>query len=449
MIKKIINSILPGISEQDKGRKGYNQFYKSLIFHFRPRTVNSKTLDFTLTFGLGGMAFVLILLLFVTGLLLKFYYLPFPDKAYESIIYLKKNVFFGPLIRNIHFWSANILIIVTFLHFLRVFFTSAFHFPRQFNWVIGLSLFLVILLFNFTGYLLPWDQLSFWAVTICTGMMDYIPLIGKWLQALTRGGAEVGSTTLSNFYAAHTALLPLILILILPFHFWRVRKAGGLVVPPSQDNRGNETGENVPAIPDLLVKELVTALVLIAVILIVSIFFDAPLGDKANPGLSPNPTKAPWYFMGFQEILLHLDPLIAIFFIPVMIILGLLGIAYYRYPASQEGTWFVSKKGRSTAIAAFIAALFLTPIAIIMDEYLLNFTEWMPGLIPVISNGLIPFCIFLFIFFIFYSVLIKKYSLDKNEKVQAVFIFFITVFIVFTVTGIWFRGSGMKLVWPM
>lgn len=447
-MKKIIQSIFPSIVEQDKGRKGYYQFYKSLIFHFRPRLVNSKTLDFTLTFGLGGMAFVLILLLFVTGLLIKFYYLPFPDKAYESIVFLKKNVFFGPLIRNIHYWSANILIIVTFLHFLRVFFTSAFHSPRQFNWVIGLALFLVILLFNFTGYLLPWDQLSFWAVTICTGMMDYIPLIGKWLQTLIRGGTEVGSTTLSNFYAAHTALLPLILILILPFHFWRVRKAGGLVVPPSQDNSKERSEANVPAIPDLLVKELVTALVLIAVILIVSIFFDAPLGDKANPGLSPNPTKAPWYFMGFQEILLHLDPLMAIFFIPVLIILGLLSIAYCQYPSSREGVWFVSLRGRSTAIAAFITALFLTPIAIIMDEYLLNFTEWLPGLNPVISNGLVPLCVVLFVFFIFYSHLIKKYSLDKNEKVQVVFVFFLTVFIIFTITGIWFRGSGMKLVWP-
>ena len=116
---------------------------KSLILHFRPRTIHKKALDFTLTFGLGGVAVILIVLLFGTGLLLKFYYLPFPDRAYDSIINLTGNVLFGPFIRNIHYWSANILVIVGFLHFLRVFFTSAFHPPRQLNWVIGIGLFLL------------------------------------------------------------------------------------------------------------------------------------------------------------------------------------------------------------------------------------------------------------------------------------------------------------------
>ena len=124
---------------------------KSLILHFRPVTVPRKAIDFTLTFGLGGMAFILMVFLFGTGLLLKFYYLPFPDKAYDSIVFLKTDVLFGPFIRNIHYWSANILVIVAFLHFLRVFFTSAFHSERKLNWIIGITLFIFILLFNFTG----------------------------------------------------------------------------------------------------------------------------------------------------------------------------------------------------------------------------------------------------------------------------------------------------------
>ncbi|MFC1838873.1 cytochrome b N-terminal domain-containing protein [Thermodesulfobacteriota bacterium] len=410
--------------------------------------VNSKTLDFTLTFGLGGMAFILVLLLFGTGLLMKFYYLPFPDKAYESILNLRSNILFGLFIRNVHYWSANILIIVAFLHLLRVFFTSAFHPPRQFNWVIGLFLFMIILFFNFTGYLLPWDQLSYWAITICTGMMDYIPLIGKWMQESVRGGAEVGESTLSIFYSTHTALLPAALILVIPFHFWRVRRAGGLVIPSSPSDESDKSHTQVNTLPDLILRELVAALVLIAVIFFISILFDAPLGDKANPGLSPNPTKAPWYFMGFQEILLHVHPLIAIFVIPLLIVLGLLSIAYGRYPASREGIWFVSLKGRSTAVVTFIIALLVTPITIILDEYILDFTEWMPGLNQVISNGLVPLCIVLFGCFILYLLLIKKYSPDKNEKVQMVFIFFLTVFIIFTITGIWFRGIGMKLIFP-
>ncbi|MBN2059561.1 MAG: cytochrome b N-terminal domain-containing protein [Deltaproteobacteria bacterium] len=449
MLQKIIYSIFPGISEQDKSREGYRHFYKSLIFHFRPRLVYRKTLDFTLTFGLGGMAFVLILLLFGTGLLMKFYYLPFPDKAYESIIYLSNNVPFGSLIRNIHYWSANMLIIVVFLHFLRVFFTSAFHPPRQFNWVIGLGLFVIILLFNFTGYLLPWDQLSFWAITICTSMMDYIPVIGKWMQNIVRGGADVGSPTLSIFYAAHTAFLPAALIIIMPFHFWRVRKAGGLVIPLSSEEKGEDPDIRVPAIPDLILREIVTALVLIAVILFISILFDAPLGNKANPGLSPNPTKAPWYFMGFQEILMHLHPIITIFVIPFLMVAGLLTIAYTRYPAGREGIWFVSSRGRSAAVASSVMALILTPIIIILDEYVFDFPAWMPGFSPVVSNGLIPLCIVILGFYVLYLFFVKFYSPDKNEKVQMVFVFFLTVFIILTITGIWFRGKGMKLLWPV
>ena len=189
------------------------------------------------------------ILLFGTGLLLKFYYLPVPDKAYDSIAFLNNSVLFGRFIRNIHYWSANILVIAVFLHFLRVFFTSAFHSSRKLNWVIGIALFIIIMFSNFTGYLLPWDQLAFWAVTICTGMMEYIPWAGEWTRDLLRGGVEIGASTLSNFYAAHTVLLPAAVIIILPFHFWRIRKAGGIVIP-EHDKKNDSV---VPVIPDLLV----------------------------------------------------------------------------------------------------------------------------------------------------------------------------------------------------
>ncbi len=449
MVQELIYSNSTDIKEPHKSREGFCYMYKSLILHFRPRKIHRKALDFTLTFGLGGMAFLLILLLFGTGILMKFFYLPFPDKAYESIIYLRSNVLFGSFIRNIHYWSANILIIVAFLHFLRVFFTSAFHPPRQFNWVIGLGLLVIILLFNFTGYLLPWDQLSFWAVTISTGMMDYIPWIGNRMQILIRGGTEVCSSTLSIFYATHTAFLPAVLILLVPFHFWRVRRAGGVVIPMPSAGKDDNADTKVPAIPNLLLRELVVAIVLIAVVLFLSMFFEAPLGDKANPGLSPNPTKAPWYFMAFQEILLHFHPLVAVFIIPFLIIIGLIRIAYNQYPSGREGIWFVSLKGRLMAIVSFFIALLITPIAVIMDEYILGFAGWMPDLSTIISNGLIPLFIVLSGYYVSYLLLVKYYDPDKNEKVQMVFVFFLTVFIILTITGIWFRGSGMKLTWPV
>ena len=190
-LQRIWHSIFPSAFRPLKDRGDYRRFFNSLILHFRPRNVQERTLRFTLTWGLGGMAVVLIILLFGTGILMKFVYQPFPDKAYGSILYLQRDVLFGQFVRNIHHWSGNILLIVVFLHFLRVFFTGAFHPPRQFNWIIGLCLFLTILMSNFTGYLLPWDQLSFWAITICTGMLEYIPVVVSKTDPRGIGGRDI------------------------------------------------------------------------------------------------------------------------------------------------------------------------------------------------------------------------------------------------------------------
>jgi quinol-cytochrome oxidoreductase complex cytochrome b subunit len=448
LVQRIWYSVFPGTVGLIKDRGDYRRFFNSLILHFRPRTVQQRTLRFTLTWGLGGMAVVLILLLFGTGILMKFVYQPFPDKAYESILHLQQNVTFGQFVRNIHHWSANILLIFVFLHFLRVFFTGAFHPPRQFNWIIGLCLFLVVLLSNFTGYLLPWDQLSFWAITICTGMLEYIPVVGLWLQRLIRGGSEVGIATLSNFYVIHTAILPLVFITLMPFHFWRVRKAGGLVVPRSQEEDSENLGERVPSIPNLILRELVVAVVLIAFILMISVFLNAPLEGKANPGLSPNPTKAPWYFMGFQEILMHLHPFMALLIIPVFMILALVSVPYLRYPSSTEGVWFASERGHRSARDSAVFALIATLIGVLLDEYVADFTGWMPDVSPVISNGVVPFIIILSVSAGILLVVRRRYSANKNESVQMIFVFFLTAFIVLTVIGVGFRGSGMRLVWP-
>ena len=434
------------MSANDRG--DHRRLFNSLIFHFRPRTVPERTLRCSLTWGLGGMAVVLVMIQLGTGLLLKFAYHPFPDKAYPSILHLQNNIAFGQLIRNLHYWSGNALLLIVFLHFLRVFFTGAFHSPRQFNWVIGLGLFLTVLLFNFTGYLLPWDQLSFWAITICTGMLEYIPGAGLWLQELIRGGSEVGAATLTNFYAIHTAVLPFVLMAIMPFHFWRIRKAGGLVVPRKPDEVKTSKGERVPGIPNLLLRETVTALVLIACVLWISVFFNAPLGDQANPGLSPNPTKAPWYFMGFQEILLHFHPLIALCIIPGLIIVALVSIPYVDYPSGTEGVWFASIKGRRLAVGAVMAASIAAPAGIVLDEVVIDFTALLPSSPSVVTNGLLPLGIILFGIFGLSIFLKRGYSANRNEVVQTVFVFFLTVFIIFTITGIWFRGSGMKLTWP-
>jgi quinol-cytochrome oxidoreductase complex cytochrome b subunit len=394
------------------------------------------------------MAVMLVFMLFTTGLMLKFVYQPVPDRAYESIIHLQNNVPFGQLIRNIHHWSGNALLIIVFLHFLRVFFSGAFHPPRQFNWIIGLAMFLAVLTSNITGYLLPWDQLAFWAITICTGMLEYLPGIGEWLQKLVRGGSDIGPATLSIFFAIHTAIIPACLIILMPWHFWRVRKAAGLVIPRSPDEDEGSGDEKVPTIPNLILREIVVALVLVATIMLISVTFNAPLGARANPGLSPNPTKAPWYFAGIQEMLLHFHPLFALFIIPVFMLIALVSIPYFNYQTDTSGVWFASHQGRRMAVLAALIAIIITPIGIVADEFIIDFAAWIPGLSSVVSNGILPAAFVLAGIIMFYWLVKKKYAAPNNECIQSVFVLLAVAFIILTVTGIWFRGKEMALMWP-
>jgi quinol-cytochrome oxidoreductase complex cytochrome b subunit len=443
IIERVRLSIFPGESKPAAEQKGFRKYFRSLLLHFRPRVVEERTLRFNLTWGLGGMAAVLIFLLFGTGLLLKFVYEPFPGRAYDSILHLQQNIPFGQLIRNIHHWSANILLVIVFLHFLRVFFTGAFTKPRQFNWIIGLTLFAGVILSNFTGYLLPWDQLAFWAITVSSSMLEYIPGIGAWLQELILGGEELGPGTIANFYAIHTAVLPALLLLIMPFHFWRIRKANGLVIPRSPDEDSSILGDKVETIPNLIVREVTVALALLAVILIISMLFNAPLAGKANPGLSPNPTKAPWYFMGFQELLMHFHPFFSLFIMPLLLTVGLLVIPYINYQADTAGVWFCSGKGRRMAVIAVVVAIITTLVGVLLDEFVIGSAQAGTNLI---SSGLLPFAMVLTGCIGFYVLVKKKFKATNNEAVQALFILLTAAFVVLTVIGIWFRGMGMRLM---
>ena len=446
---QIFRSIFPDplIPKSDQERRRY--LLKNLILHFRPATVPEKTLKFTLTWGLGGMAAVLIFLQLGTGLLLKFVYVPTPLDAYTSILALNNEVIFGQLIRNIHHWSANFLVPIVLLHMLRVFFTGAFHPPRQFSWIIGLGLFGLVLTANFTGYLLPYDQLAYWAVTVSTGMLEYIPAIGHRLQEIIQGGHEIGPATLSIFFAIHTAVVPLGLIILMAFHFWRIRKAGGLVIPRASGEVIEEKPVRVTTLPHLLLREVVVALMLIAVVMVVSVSFDVPLGDSANPGLSPNPTKAPWYFSGLQELLLHLHPLFSVFIIPLLLFIALIGIPYLKYDTNTEGVWFASVKGRRMAMIAGLIAIVAAPLGILTDEYLIDFAVGLIGTSTFFGNGLIPFTFIFCGCAGFYILLKHRYSATNNEAIQALFVFILVIFLILTVTGAWFRGPGMKLAWPL
>jgi hypothetical protein len=201
-------------------------------------------------------------------------------------------------------------------------------------------------------------------------------------------------------------------------------------------------------LPNLLLREAVVALILIAVVLLLAIGFGAPLDQPANPGLSPNPAKAPWYFLGFQELLLHFHPLFAVFVIPLALALALAGVAYYRYDEAVSGDWFLSSNGRRTAPVAAVAALLLTPAWVLLDEFVLGPGGWIPGTAPLVSNGLVPSTVLLAVTAGLYLAMRKSLDASKNEAVQALFVFLFTGFVALTAIGIWFRGAGMALVWP-
>lgn len=421
------------------------KYLRNFLLHFRPTEVPERALRFSLAWGLGVASTTLLMLLMVSGLLLKFVYEPTPASAYDSIVYLGREVPLGQLLRNLHRWSGYALLTTTLLHLLRVFYTGAFHTPRQLNWIVGLLLFALVVMSNFTGYLLPWDQISYWAVTISTSILDYLPVVGTPLKQWILGGSEPGPSTLMNFYAIHTAVLPILFLFVLPFHFWRIRKANGTVVPRAPGEELPVPLPTVRTVPHLVTREAAVALTVVAVVLALALLFDAPLAEQANPGLSPNPTKAPWYFMGIQETLMHLHPLFAAVVIPGLVVLGLLAIPYLSYDENPAGVWFCSAAGRKSALLAAVLGVALTTAAVLIDEYLLAAGSAARG--DPVRHGLLPFVVIAALGAGFYAWVRKPLGGSRNEAVQALFTLLIAAFLALTLIGNLFRGPGMQLVW--
>ncbi len=200
----------------------------NLFFHLHPVKVNRKSIRWSYSFGLGVISVILFAVLVFSGVVLMFYYVPSIERAYPAMKDLQLSVPLGEFTRNMHRWSAHAMALVVILHMVRVFYTGAYKPPREFNWVVGVVLLLLTLGGSFTGYLLPWDQLSFWAITVGTNIAGYAPIAGQPLRQMLLGGNEVGQDALIRFYALHIALLPLVTIILISLHMWRVRKDGGL-----------------------------------------------------------------------------------------------------------------------------------------------------------------------------------------------------------------------------
>jgi quinol-cytochrome oxidoreductase complex cytochrome b subunit len=334
--KSIFRNPLPS---SDRGRAATS--FSNLFLHIQPVRVSRQALRPTYTMGLGLISFFLFVILTGTGVLLMFYYVPSTTQAYGRMLDLRSSVAFGVILRNMHRWAAHAMVAVVFLHMCRVFFTGSYKPPREFNWLIGVALFLLTLLSSFTGYLLPWDQLAFWAITVGTSIAGYAPFIGKALKFMLLGDATVGQEALLRFYVLHVVVLPLVLTLFVAVHFWRIRKDGGLAkaeepeaqpvievapVPEPAPAMAASTSaaparrfslqglvrgpfvkvdkidpDTVFSWPNLLIAELFVLLLTIAGVMLVSILFNAPLEQPVNVMHPPNPAKAPWYFLGLQE----------------------------------------------------------------------------------------------------------------------------------------------------
>ena len=382
----------------------------NFFLHLHPVSLPGRALRFTFTWGLGGVSVLLFAILVVTGILLTFYYVPDVDRAYESMKDLEFAVPFGVFLRNVHRWSAHAMVLAVILHMARVFYTGSYRPPREFNWVLGVILLVLTLLLSFTGYLLPWDQLAYWAVTVGTNMAGAVPLLGHTgpfheltgaridsdIRFALLGGTVVGQNALLRFYVLHCMAIPALFGILAGIHFWRIRKDGGIscrktpepaAAPRAASYLSGEEPEEPPAAPGpryrllayvagetysgkrdlaedevqvwphLLIREFLGALTAIVAIWILSVVFNAPLEEKANPAATPNPAKAPWYFVGLQELLAYFDPWIAGVMIPGVIVFGLAAIPYLDVNREGIGEYAFGK--RKFAVTAFSLGMML------------------------------------------------------------------------------------------
>ncbi|MFQ5577889.1 MAG: cytochrome bc complex cytochrome b subunit, partial [Anaerolineae bacterium] len=275
------------------------------------------------TFYLGGITMFLFITQVITGSLLTLYYQATPDTAYDSVLYITSNVHFGWLIRSIHAWGANLMVVFCVLHLLRVYFQGAYKPPRELTWVVGALLLVLTLAFGFTGYLLPWDEVAYWATTVGTESADAIPVVGEYLVMMMRAGPDVTGATLSRFYGVHTLLLPIALAGLLAAHVVLMHQTGianprrparrRAALPPNvaaetQDNDqhpasaspteehpATEPEKTIPFFPNYVLGEIVAWYGIIAVLIILASLFPSTLHEKANPLQTPAHIKPEWY----------------------------------------------------------------------------------------------------------------------------------------------------------
>ena len=253
-----------------------------------------------LLFSLGSLAMFLLLLQAATGAFLALYYSPSPEHAHNAVTYISEEVPFGAFVRGLHHWGASAMVIIVFLHLLRVVLYSSYKAPREFTWIFGVLLLLIVLGFGFTGYLLPWDEKAYWATVVGVEIASTAPVLGDFVAKVMRGGTEIGAVTLSRFYALHTIWLPWLAFGLVGVHLFFVRYYGSSGKP---QNTSEEMKTGKPFYPDQVFEDVVGMLILFVILAVVALSVPVPLEDVADPTNADYDPRPEWYFLFLFQLL--------------------------------------------------------------------------------------------------------------------------------------------------
>lgn len=331
----------------------------SFFHHLHPPKIPKREARFRYTFGLGGISVLLCLIITVTGTLEMFYYIPSWDEANRSLQLINLFVPYGKLVRSLHYWAAQALVVTAVLHLLRVVFTGAYKAPRRFNWLLGLSTFALILFFNFTGYTLRWDVDISWALVVGTNLLKNIPWIGNGLYRLVVGGNAINAATVVRLYGWHIFGLTVVTAFAIGWHIFRVRRDGGI-------SSLNANDRNQPKISrdELVWREAIGAVIVVVLLFVIAGFFPPSLGPAPNLEDFQSEATAPWFFIWIQQMLKQGSPLSMGICLPVGILL-ILALIPYLFDRNPQGVarWF-NREGRIAqlivvGISAFILLLTL------------------------------------------------------------------------------------------
>ncbi len=464
--------------------------FGNVFLHLHSVRTHRWNLRWTTTMGLGIATTAAFFITLVTGVLLMFYYKPYPDAAYDSIKDIHFVVPTGRFMRNIHRWAANVMVVTVILHMARAFYTAAYRRPREFNWLIGMGLFVTTLGLSFTGYLLPWDQLAYWAITIGANIAqsprevtDALNITdwfdpGGLQKLLLLGSDVVGDEALIRFYLLHVMLLPLVLVALMAVHFWRIRKDGGMVRPADADarlesrkeetypvfteapkktyqlaaivkgktpvvNRGPEN--TVPSMPHLFYAELAVLMLTTLICLALSLVSDAPLKELANPAVPENPAKAPWYFLGLQEMVAF-SAFMGGIGIPSIVIIGLGLIPFLDREEAGTGEWFGGAGGWPLVKQAMVVGF---GASILIEAFVIRFgwlREWFPAVPQLVITLINPGTVLTLVYALYSIWLVRRYN-STRAGALGLFTVFLCGFIVLTIIGTYFRGPNWEFFW--